>query len=93
MLSKDILQPPLLLLWVCVHLFINLDERMVIGIEVLADGGLEAGWSGAFLAEAFILAFHAVHVGRRTTQVADVALEVLHLGDLLHLVHDGFLAP
>ena len=66
---------------------------MVVGVEIFADGGLQTGGAGAFLAEVFILALHAVHVGRGAAQIADVTLEVLHLGYLFHLSHDGFLAP
>ena len=65
---------------------------MVVGIEVLAHCGLQASRSGAFLAEAFVLAVHPVHVGRRTAKVTDVAFEVFHLNDFFHFTQDGFFA-
>ena len=71
--------------WVRVHLFIYINERMMVGVEVFANGGLQAGRTGAFLTEVFVLALHAVHIGRRTAQVADIALEILHFGHFFHL--------
>ena len=64
---------------------VDLDKRMVVGVEVLADAGLQASGSGTFLTESLVLSLHAVHIGRWTSQVADVAFEVLHLGHFLHL--------
>ena len=58
----------------------------MVGVEVGANGGMDAGRPLAALAKAAVAAGHAVHVGRRAAEVGKVALEVGHLCDLLHLL-------
>ena len=64
----------------------------MVGVEVFADVGMDAGGAFALVAEVEVLAVHGVHVGRGTTQVAEVAFEIGELGDGLDLTKDAFLA-
>ena len=46
---------------------------------------------GATVANLLHFAFHAVHIGRGAAEVADIALEIVHLGHLVDLLEDGLL--
>ena len=72
---------------------VDIQQRTVVGIEVGADFGMDAGGTLALLAAGLILALHAVHVGTRSTQIAQIAFEIGHLYDLLHFAENALLTP
>ena len=75
-----------------IHGMVNLQQLAVVGIEVRTNLRVHARWALAHLARLLVLAMHAVHVGRRTAQVAQIALEIRHFYDFLHLFQDALLA-
>ena len=64
-------------------------QRAMVGVEVGADGGLDAAVAGAAAAQLLVFARHAVHVGRRAAKVGDDSVEVLTLGEDFHLLDNG----
>src|SRR5690606_19179070 len=72
------------------RLAVQLDQRAVVGIEVLADAGEHAGRLATVLLDVVALAAQAVHVGGRAAQVRDHAGEAAHFLHLLDLVEDRF---
>ena len=64
----------------------------MVGVQVRAYLRVDAGRSLAVFASLLVLATHAIHIGRRTTEVAQVTLEVRHGYHLLHLLQDALLA-
>ena len=73
------------------RLAVELDQRGVVGVQVLADPRIHARQPPAVLLDRLALARHAVHVGGGSAEVGDVALEVGRLvADLLDLVNDRF---
>ena len=46
---------------------------------------MDATGALTLLAGLVVATVHAIHISRRTTQVAEVALEAIHLNNLLHL--------
>ena len=71
---------------------IDLQQLAVVGVQVRTNLRVHARWALAHLARLLVLAMHTVHVGRRTAQVAQIALEIRHFYDFLHLSQDAFLA-
>lgn len=69
---------------------INVEQLAVVGIKVGADLRMDATGSLAAFAGVEVTAVHAVHVGRRPAQVAEVAFEVGHRGNQLNLVEYAF---
>ena len=63
---------------------IDVEQGRVVGVQIGAYLRMNARGALAPLAGFQVLAMHAVHVGRRSAQVAQVALEV---GQLAHFVH------
>ena len=61
----------------------------MVGVQVLANGGVGTGGAFAPAAKRGILASHAVHVGRGGAEVADGAFEVGHLAYPVHFAQDG----
>ena len=47
-----------------IHGFIDVDERLVVGIQIWADAGVDARGPLALSAKALVAAAHAVHIGR-----------------------------
>lgn len=82
----------LLHLWQRIHAVVDVEQRTMVVVEVGARLGVKARGTGAALASLQVVTVHGVHVGAGTTQVADVAFEILHLGHLLHLTHYRLLA-
>ena len=73
--------------------FHQVDERSVIGAEQFADGGMDATEAAADGFDLGARAFHFVHVGGGTADVADDAGEVgLGFTHPLDFGEDGFLA-
>ena len=66
-------------------------EWPVVGVEVFANGRVNAAGACALPAQAQVVASHAIHVGRRAAEVGEVALEVGHLGDLSDLAQYALL--
>ena len=71
---------------------VEVEQGLVVGVQVGADGRVDARGAAALLAEVEVASVHAVHVGAGASQVAQVAFEVGHLGDGLHLLQDAFAA-
>ena len=63
----------------------------MVGIQVGTYLRINTTGTLAFLTGLEITSVHAVHVGRRTTQIAEIALESVHLHDLLHLAQNALL--
>ena len=61
----------------------------MVCLHVFAERRVQAGGSGTFCAERFVSSFHAIHVGGWTSQVREVALEIGHFADFLHLSQDA----
>ncbi len=71
-------------------LAVELDQRAVVGVEVLADVRVDAGQAAAVRLDLFVLAGQPVHVGGRPAKVRDGAGEALDLvADVLDLAQDG----
>ncbi len=72
------------------RLAVKLNQRRMIGIEVLADAGINTGQFAAGFFYAFRLAGHAIHIGRRPAEVGNDAGKAVDLvANLLDLVQDG----
>ena len=67
----------------------HINNRSVIHRQLGTDGGKDAALlrTGAVLE--FVVALEAVHVGRRSAEIVDVALELRMLGELFCLAHNG----
>ena len=61
----------------------------MVSIEIQTDLRMDAAGTATFLAGVLIAARHAVHVCRRPAEIGEVAFEVGHLDDLLHLAEDA----
>jgi hypothetical protein len=70
---------------------IDVKELGVVGVEILADVWMDAGRTFALMAKVKVLAMHGIHIGRRTTQVTQVPLEVGQLCDGFNLLQNAFL--
>ena len=75
-----------------IYSMINLQKLAVVGIEVRTNLRVYTRRALAHFAGFLILAVHSVHVGRRTAQIAQIALEIRHLDDFLHLLQNALLA-
>ena len=64
----------------------------MVGIQVRAYLRVDARRALAALAEGLVFSVHAVHVGRRSSQVTQVAFEVRHFRDGFYFLQDAFLA-
>jgi len=64
----------------------------VVGIEVGADAGVDAGGFFAGGANGKVAAFHAVHVGGGAAKVGEVAFEIGAVGEEADFMQHGFLA-
>ena len=71
---------------------VDVEQGGVVGVEVLAYVGMDAGGTFALVTQVEVLAVHGVHVGRGTTEVTEVTFEVGQLGDGLDLLEDALLA-
>ena len=75
-----------------IYRMIDVEQRTMVGIEVRAYLGMDARRALALPALVLIGSAHGIHVGTRSAKVAQVALEVGHLGDGFHFLQDAFLA-
>ena len=64
---------------------VDVEQRTVVGVEIGTHGGVDTRGAPAAAAALRVASVHPVHVGRRPPEVRQVALEVGHLGDGLHL--------
>ena len=64
---------------------VDIDQARVVGVEVRTYLRMDAAGALTAFAGVDIASVHAVHVGRRTAEVAEIAFEIRHLDDLLHL--------
>ena len=65
----------------------------MVNQEIGAHLGMQTAGFLAGLASLGVASSHTVHVGTGATQVADVALEIGHAGNLFHFAEDALLAP
>ena len=63
----------------------------MVGVQVRTNLRIDARGTLALLAGIEVAPMHAVHVGRRTAKVAEIAFESIHLYDLLDLAKYAFL--
>ena len=68
---------------------VDVENRTVVGIEVGAHRWRDARRPFAAGAERLVFPVHHIHVGRRSAEVREVALEIGHGNDLLHLAQDA----
>ena len=61
----------------------------MVGVEIRAYLRMDATGTTAFLAGIEVAPVHAVHIGRGSSEVGEVALEVGHLDDLLYFLEDA----
>lgn len=73
-------------------LFVQSQQRPVVVAQVWAHLRVQARRTAAFAAQFPVAPAHAVHVGRRRTDVREVTPEVGRRGDPPHLVEDRALA-
>ena len=73
-------------------LFVQSQQRPVVVVQVWAHLRVQARRTAAPAAQFLVAAAHAVHVGRRCTDVREVTPEAGHRGDSPHLVEDRALA-
>ena len=71
---------------------VDVEKLGVIGVEILADVGVDAGGTFALVAKVEVLAMHGIHIGRGTSEVTEVSFEVRELGDGLDFAEDAFFA-
>ena len=71
---------------------IDVEQRTVVRIQVGAYLGVDARRAFAFPADGLIPSLHAVHIGRRASQIAQITLEVWQLRDGFHLFQNALLA-
>ena len=64
---------------------VDIEQLGVVGIEVGAYLRMDTAGALALLAGIEVATVHTVHVGRRTSEIAEIAFEVRHLDNLLHL--------
>ena len=77
----------------CVYGVVDVEQRTVVRVQVRTDFRMDTRRTSAFAAKRLVLPSHAVHIGRRPSQIAQITLEVGHPGDGLYLFQDAFLAP
>ena len=70
---------------------VDVEQLGMTGVEVRADLRMDAAGTSALLTGILVAPVHAVHVGRGSAEVGEVAFEVGHLDDLLHLFQNALL--
>src|SRR3712207_3906862 len=75
-----------------VYRLVDIEQRTVVGIQVRTNLRMYARRTLALPAYGFVASFHAVHVGRRTSQIAQVTFEVGQLCHFPHLFQDRLFA-
>ena len=70
---------------------IDIEQLLMVRIQVGTDLRMDATGTLAPLTGVLVAPVHAVHIGAGTAEVGEVTLEVGHLDDLLHLLHDALL--
>ena len=70
---------------------VDVEQGCVVGVEVGTDGGMDARGAPAALTCLEVAAAHAVHIGRGSAEVGEVAFEVGQLGHLPDLAEDALL--
>src|SRR6185312_16570973 len=74
------------------RLAIEIDQRTVIGAEIFADVGEDAGRPPTYRLDLLVLAGEPIHVRRRSAEIRDGPGEARHLvADLLDLAQDRVL--
>ena len=71
---------------------VDVEELGVVGVEVGAYLGMDARRTFTLVAKVEVLTVHGIHIGRRSTQVAEIAFEVGQLGDGPDFAKDALLA-
>lgn len=72
---------------------VDIEQGRMVGVEILAYVGMDAGGTFALVAKVKVLAMHGVHIGRRTSEVTQIALEVGQLRDGFDFLENALLAP
>lgn len=72
---------------------IDVEQLAHVGVEVGAYLGMDARRTRTLFASLMVAPMHAVHVGRGSAKVAQIALEIGHLCDEFHFFEDALLAP
>lgn len=77
--------------WQTVYNTIQFEKFCRIGVKVGTDAGVYARGPFAFRAEHMVLAAHTVHIGRRTTEVAEIPFEIVEFHHFSHFTQDALL--
>ena len=78
--------------WYAVDGTVYVEQLAVVSVEVRAYFRVYARRTLAFVAKVKVASVHGIHVGRWSSEVAEVAFEVWHGGDGLDFSQDTFLA-
>ena len=73
-------------------LAIEVDQWLMVALQIATTGGMDAAIACATAAQLLVATVHAVHIGRRATQVGQHSIEPFGRGHHSHLVEDGLLA-
>lgn len=75
----------------CIHGTVDFQEARVVGVKIRAYLRMDATGAFAFFAGVDVAPVHPVHVCRWSSQVGEIAFEVVHLHHLSHFLQDTFL--
>ena len=78
--------------WKCIYGMIDVQQWSVVCIQIRAYLGMNARRAFAPAAQIFVFSSHGIHVGRRTSKVAQISLEIRHFSYSFYLLQDTFLA-
>ena len=70
---------------------VYVEQFLMAGVQIGAYLRVYAAWPFTVFAGFCVASVHAVHVGRRSSQIAEVSLEVGHLTYLSHLFENALL--
>ena len=68
-----------------IYRMIDVEQGLMVRVEVRTYLGMDTTGSATFLTGIEVASVHAVHIGRWAAKVGEIALEVGHLDNLLHL--------
>ena len=71
---------------------IDVEQRAMVGILIRTYLGMDAGRASATAAFVFIHSVHGIHIGTRSSQIAQITFEIRHFCNLFHFFQDAFLA-
>ena len=64
----------------------------MVAVEIRTNLRMDARWAFALMTKVELLSMHRIHIGRRSSEVAQIPFEVGHLGDGFHFFKNALLA-